>query len=70
MTDMQQSGLDLKVQRIRLDVKGKDLAAAANRHPAWVSRIEARRVVPAEQARVYLEALATLATSTTAQEVA
>ena len=70
MTDMQQSGLDLKVQRVRLDVKAKDLAAAANRHPAWVSRIENRRTVPPEQARTYLEALATLSASTAAQEVA
>ena len=70
---MNTTGLSLKLRRIQADVKAKDLAAAAGRHPAWVSRMEARRVVPAEQAQAYLDALATLttiATSQTAAEVA
>jgi predicted transcriptional regulator len=68
MDAMNTTGLDLKLQRIRLDVKAKDLARAAGKHPAWVSRIEARRIVPAHIAQDYLAALATLATSATLAE--
>lgn len=57
------TGLDLKVERIRRDVKVKDLAQQVGRHPAWVTRIEARRSVPAAQAQTYRDGLAALAAS-------
>ena len=67
MDAMDTTGLDLKVRRIRLDIKANRLAAAAGKHPAWVSRIESRRIVPSHIAREYLDALATLATIAASQ---
>lgn len=68
MDDMNTTtGLDLRLLRIRHDVKSKDVARAAGKNPAWTSRIEARRVVPGYIAQEYLDALATLATIATSQ---
>ena len=70
MQTMNASGLDLKLRRIALDVKAKDLAAALGRTSAYVSRIEARRVVAPEVADEYLSALAAFGAVTTSQPVA
>ena len=67
MQPMNATGLELKLRRISLDVKAKDLATALGRTSAYVSRIEARRVVAPDVASEYLSALATLSTVTTPQ---
>lgn len=62
MTPMPVSGLSLKLQRISRDVKALDLAARMGVSNSTVSRIESSRIVDADTARRYTEALATFAT--------
>jgi transcriptional regulator with XRE-family HTH domain len=59
------TGLELRFERESRGIRQKALARAAGRRPEWVSRLEARRHVPAEQADLYRAALATFATSAT-----
>ena len=62
------SGLDLKVERTKRDVKLIDLAKAMGRQASSVSRLESSRRVTDKAAAAYLEALATFPTVTTDAE--
>lgn len=62
MMRMQETtGLQLRIERTAQGVRQYELARAAGKRPEWVSRLEARRVVPADQARAYRDALASCA---------
>ena len=66
MTPMiRRSGLDLRVERVKRDIKAQDLAAAMGVKPSSLSRLEASRNVTDKAAQRYLTALATFPTVTT-----
>ena len=70
MNVTRRSGLDLRVMRVRADVKAIDLARAMNAQPSAVSRIETSRTVTDKAWARYTEALATLTTAATPKEAA
>lgn len=53
-------GLELKVLRVRADIRGQELATAMGCTASNISRIEARRSVSREVADRYIAALAKL----------
>lgn len=64
------TGLDLKLRRVALDVKGKDVAAAMGVAASYVSRLENQRSVTDEQAERYVGALDMCATKSTRENSA
>lgn len=63
-------GLELKILRVKANIRGKDLAQAMGYSPSNVSHIENRRLVPPEVVDRYVAAIATLTTNTTDDEEA
>jgi hypothetical protein len=59
------TGIELKVQRIRAEVKAKDLAEALGWSASKVSLIERRANVPPADAEAYVAKLATFSTNST-----
>lgn len=64
------NGHDLKVERVKANVKAFDVAAAMGVHHSTVSRIESRWYVEQEVINRYLAALATCSTNRTSGEAA
>lgn len=62
---MQVTGISLKLERTARRVRVKDLAAAMECTPAYISNIESRAVVTDKTANRYLKALVTLPTVAT-----
>lgn len=61
-------GLELKLLRIKAEIRGQDLAREMGCSPSYISHIENRRLVPKELADRYVAALGTLTTKTTPSE--
>lgn len=71
MTPMQRmSGMDLRVMRVRADVKAIDLAREMKSSSSNVTRIETSRTVTEKAATAYIEALTRLTKPARGQEAA
>lgn len=66
---MPTTGLDLKLERTARRISVKEMALAMGVSAARISNIESRHVVTDRAASRYREALATLPTVTTSQDV-
>lgn len=70
MNVTRRSGLDLRVLRVKADIKVTALAKAMKTTASGVSRVESSRNVTPEMEARYLNALASLASDATPPEAA